>query len=219
MKLSEKTISILKNFSSINQSIHIKQGSRLRTISVMKNILAEVEVDEEFPKDFGIYDLIQFLAGLTLHSNPELDFSHDSYVNIKDGSSQVKYFFCDPAVIVLPPEKELVLPSEDVHFVLNSDKLQKLLKASAVYQLPDLAVIGENGVIKLVCRDKKNDTSNEYAIVVGQTDEEFSFNYKVENIRIIPGSYEVTISKKLLSRFTNGNLTYYIALEPDSTFN
>ena len=219
MKLSEKTISILKNFSSINQSIHIKQGSRLRTISVMKNILAEVEVDEEFPKDFGIYDLIQFLAGLTLHSNPELDFSHDSYVNIKDGSSQVKYFFCDPAVIVLPPEKQLVLPSEDVHFVLNSDKLQKLLKASAVYQLPDLAVIGENGVIKLVCRDKKNDTSNEYAIVVGQTDEEFSFNYKVENIRIIPGSYEVTISKKLLSRFTNGNLTYYIALEPDSTFN
>ena len=180
MKLSEKTLSVLKNFSSINQSIFIKQGNKLRTISLMKNILAEAEVGEDFPKDFGIYDLSQFLVGLTLHSDPVLDFSNDSFVYIKDGSSsRVKYFFSDPAVIVQPPEKDLVLPSSDVSFVVDSSDLSKLLKASSVYQLPDLSVVGEAGVVKLVLHDKKNDTSNDFQVIVGETEEEFCFNFKV----------------------------------------
>jgi len=170
MKLSDKTLTLLKNFSSINQSILFKEGNSLRTISVMKNILAEATIEEELPKDFGIYDLNQFLNGLNLHQNAELDFGND--------------------------------------------------KAAAVYQLPDLSVVGEADVVKLVVRDKKNDTSNDFSIVVGETDEVFSFNFKVENIKIIPGSYEVVISQKLLSRFKNTgfDVTYYIALEPDSTF-
>ena len=132
----------------------------------------------------------------------------------------MKYFFADPNVIVAPPEKEIQLPTQDVCFQMDSVTLEKLVKAAAVYQLPDLSAIGEAGVIKLVVRDKKNDTSNEYAIVVGETDKEFSFNFKVENIKIIPGAYDVVVSSKLLSQFTNTqhNLKYYIALEPDSTF-
>ncbi len=220
MKLSDKTISVLKNFSSINQSILFKEGRKLRTISVMKNILAEATVTEEFMKDFGIYDLNQFLNGLTLHQSPELDFKNDGYVVIREGESRSKYFFADPNVIVTPPEKDITLPSEDVCFEVSTDQLEKLLKASAVYQLPDLSAVGEAGVIKLVVRDKKNDTSNDYAVVVGETDKEFSFNFKVENIKVLPGTYEVVVSQKLLSRFTSKNhdLTYYIALEPDSTF-
>ena len=220
MKLSDKTISVLKNFSSINQSILFKEGRKLRTISVMKNILAEATVTEEFMKDFGIYDLNQFLNGLSLHSSPELDFANDGYVMIREGRSRSKYFFADPNVIVTPPEKEITLPSEDVTFELSTDQLAQLLKASAVYQLPDLSAVGENGVVKLVVRDKKNDTSNDYAVVVGETEATFSFNFKVENIKVLPGTYEVVVSQKLLSRFTSKNhdLTYYIALEPDSTF-
>jgi len=220
MKLSDKTISVLKNFSSINQSILFKEGSKLRTISVMKNILAEATVTEEFMKDFGIYDLNLFLNGLSLHHSPELDFKNDGYVVIREGKSRSKYFFADPNVIVTPPEKDITLPSEDVCFEVSTDQLEKLLKASAVYQLPDLSAVGEAGVIKLVVRDKKNDTSNDYAVVVGETDKEFSFNFKVENIKVLPGTYEVVVSQKLLSRFTSKNhdLTYYIALEPDSTF-
>jgi len=220
MKLSDKTVNILKNFSSINQSILFKEGNKLRTISVMKNILAEAEIDEDIPKDFGIYDLNQFLNGLNLHSSPDLDFDNDGYVVIKEGRSRSKYFFADQNVIVTPPDKEINLPSEDVTFDLDNQQLDKLLKAAAVYQLPDLSVVGEAGVVKLVVRDKKNDTSNDFSIIVGETSSEFVFNFKVENIKIIPGTYEITVSQKLLAKFTNKNydLTYYIALEPDSTF-
>ena len=220
MKLSDSTLTILKNFAGINNSILVKEGKRLRTISVAKNILAEAEIKENFPKDFAIYDLNQFLNGLSLHQDPDLDFNQDSYLSIKEGKRRVKYFFADPNVIISPPEKDITLPTEDISFQLDSASLEKLVKAAQVYQLPDLSAIGEAGVIKLVVRDKKNDTSNEYAIVVGETDKEFSFNFKVENIKIIPGAYDVVVSSKLLSKFTNTkyNLTYYIALEPDSTF-
>jgi hypothetical protein len=220
MKLSDKTLTLLKNFSSINQSILFKEGSTLRTISVMKNILAEATIEEELPKDFGIYDLNQFLNGLNLHQNAELDFQNDGYVVIKEGKSRSKYFFADPNVIITPPDKEINLPSEDVCFLLDTKELDKLLKAAAVYQLPDLSVVGEAGVVKLVVRDKKNDTSNDFSVIVGETDEVFSFNFKVENIKILPGSYEVVISRKLLSRFKNTSfdVTYHVALEPDSTF-
>ena len=155
-----------------------------------------------------------------LHQSPELDFRNEGYVVIKEGRMRSKYFFADPNVIVTPPEKPLTLPSEDVSFELSTDQLDKLLKAAAIYQLPDLAVVGGDGVVKIVVRDKKNDTSNDFSIVVGETETIFSFNFKVENIKILPGTYDVVVSQKLLSRFTSKNhdLTYYIALEPDSTF-
>ena len=212
MKLSDKTISVLKNFSSINQSILFKEGNKLRTISVMKNILAEATVTEEFTKDFGIYDLNQFLNGMSLHQQPELDFGNEGYVMIREGKMRSKYFFADPNVIVTPPDKEISLPTEDVCFELSTDQLDKLLKAAAVYQLPDICAVGENGVVKLVVRDKKNETSNDFAIVVGDTDEEFSFNFKVENIKVLPGTYEVVVSSKLLSRFTS-NLNWTLLMK------
>ena len=221
MKLTEKTLNLLKNFASINQSILFKKGSTLRTMSVMKNILAEADIGEEIPQDFAIYDLVQFLNGISFYGDPELDFQNESYLTIRDGKNhRTKYFFADPSVVVAPPDKTLTLPTEDVSFTLDTNNLTQLLKAAAIYQLPDLAVVGDNGVVQLVVRDKKNDTSNDFSIVVGETDNKFSFNFKVENIKILPGTYNVVISQKLLSRFVNENynLTYYIALEPDSTF-
>ena len=220
MKLSDSTLTLLKNFSNINQSILFKQGKSLRTISVMKNILAEATINEELPKDFGIYDLNQFLNGLSLHNNPDLDFENDNFVVIKEGRSRSKYFFADPNVIVCPPDKSIDLPTEDVSFELKTEQLDKLMKAAGIYQLPDLSAIGEDGVVKLVVRDKKNETSNTFAVVVGETEGNFVFNFKVENIKLIPGSYDVVVSQKLLSKFTcrEHDLTYYIALEPDSTY-
>ena len=220
MKLSDKTLTVLKNFAGINNSILVKQGTQLRTISVAKNILAEAQIDEEFSRDFAIYDLNQFLNGLGLHQDPDLDFTENSYLTIREGKRRVKYFFADPNVIITPPEKSITLPSEDVTFQLSTDQLDKLLKAAAIYQSPDLSVIGENGVVKILIRDKKNETSNTFAETVGETESTFSFNFKVENMKILPGTYDVVVSQKLLSRFTNKNhdLTYFIALEPDSTF-
>ena len=221
MKLSDNTLSLLKNFSTINTSILFKKGNKLRTMSVMKNILAEATIEEELPKDFGIYDLNQFLNGMGLHQSPELDFKNEGHVVITEGKMRSKYFFADPAVIITPPaENKIALPSEDVTFDISTDQLDKLLKAASIYQLPDLSVVGENGAVKLLVRDKKNDTSNSFSIAVGDTESTFSFNFKVENIKILPGTYEVVLSQKLLSRFSSRNhdLTYYIALEPDSTF-
>ena len=221
MKLTDSTLAVLKNFAGINNSILVKKGNQLRTISVAKNILAEAEIPEDFPRDVAIYDLNQFLNGLSLHQDPNLDFTEDSHITIKEGRRRVKYFYADPQVIIAPPDKEINLPTKEVCFQLESTSLEKLVKAAAVYQLPDLSVIGENGEITMVVRDKKNDTSNEYAVNLGETDSNFEFNFKMENIKIIPGSYDVVISSKLLSEFTNTqyNLKYFIALEPDSTFN
>ena len=221
MKLSDSTLAVLKNFAGINNSILVKKGNQLRTISVAKNILAEAEIPEDFPRDVAIYDLNQFLNGLSLHQDPNLDFTEDSHITIKEGKRRVKYFYADPQVIIAPPDKEINLPTQEICFQLESNSLEKLVKAAAVYQLPDLSVIGKNNEIHMVVRDKKNDTSNEYSIYVGETDQTFDLNFKMENIKIIPGPYDVVISSKLLSEFTNKqyNLKYFIALEPDSTFN
>jgi len=221
MKLSDSTLTVLKNFAGINNSILVKEGSQLRTISVAKNILAEADIPEDFPRDVAIYDLNQFLNGLSLHQDPNLDFTEDSHITIKEGKRRVKYFYADPQVIIAPPDKEINLPTQEICFQLESNSLEKLVKAASVYQLPDLSVIGKNNEIHMVVRDKKNDTSNEYSIYVGETDSAFELNFKMENIKIIPGPYDVVISSKLLSEFTNKqyNLKYFIALEPDSTFN
>ena len=220
MKLSHTTLEILKNFAGINNSILVKRGDNLRTISLAKNILAEANINEEFPRDFAIYDLNQFLNGLKLHQDPELDFKEDSFLSIREGKRRVKYFFADPQVITSPPEKTLTLPTEDVCLQLDKPSLERMIVAAGVYQLPDLSVIGKDGDIHMVVRDKKNDTSNEFSVVVGETDREFVFNFKMENIKIIKDSYDVVISSKLLAQFTNKNhnLRYFIALEPDSTF-
>ena len=222
MELSEKTLKILQNFTTINQSLAFKEGRKIRTISVMKNVLAEAEIDEYIPKDFAIYDLPQFLNTLALYRDPDIDVSSNpNFAHIKSGTSQrSKYFFSDPSVIVAPPEKEMLLPSEDVSFNLQDDQLAKALKSASILSLPDLSVVGGEGVVKMVVSDRKNDTSNEFAIVVGNTDKEFSFNFKIENIKLITGTYQVTISSKNLAKFYNTDyrLTYFIALEPDSTY-
>lgn len=220
MKLSEETINILKNFGSINQSIMVKEGNVLRTISVMKNILAEARVTESFPRDFGIYDLNKLLRIHELYKNPSWDFGNESYLLVKEDRSSYKFGFSDPNVIVSPPDKEISLPSEDAQFILEKEDLNKLLKISYTGQLPDLSAIGDGSTIRMVARDKKNPNSDAGDIVVGTTDATFEFNFKVENIKLVPGNYEVVISSKLLSKFSNQDqpIHYYIALEPDSTY-
>ena len=222
MKLSDKTLKVLQNFTTINQSLSFKEGRKLRTISVMKNVLAEAEIEEFIPKDFAIYDLPQFLNTLSLYKDADIDVStNPTFAHIKSGTHQrSKYFFSDPSVIIAPPEKEMSLPSEEVTFTLNEDQLSKIMKSASILGLPDLSVVAAEGVVRLVVSDRKNDTSNEFAIVVGQNDNEFSFNFKVENIKLVSGGYQVAISSKNLAKFYNPDykLTYFIALEPDSTY-
>lgn len=219
MFLSQETISILKNMSGINQSILIKEGKRLRSMSVMKNVLAESDILEEFDREVPIYDLSQFLNCLSLIPGAEINLM-DDYIKISDGTNSIDYRYADPTVITSPPDKELVLPTEDVCVTLTEDQIDRAKKSSAVLQIPDISLIGDGNKIYLTVRDKKNSGSNSYNIEVGETDKVFQFNMKVENLKIIPGDYDVVISSKNLSKFTNHAraITYFIALEPDSTY-
>ena len=219
MKLSQETVALLKNFSSINQSILIRAGKQLRSMSAMKNILVEAEIVEEFSRDVAIYDLNQFLNCLSLVPNADVNLEEHAIV-ITDGTNSIEYRYSDPSVINAPPEKELKLPSEDVCVVLTEDHLDTVKKAAAVLQIPDVSLIGDGENIYLTVRDKKNSGSNSYRIIVGQTTSTFQFNLKVENLKLIAGDYDVVVSEKNLARFENHSraVVYFVAIEPDSTF-
>ncbi|QIN96741.1 sliding clamp DNA polymerase accessory protein [Synechococcus phage S-N03] len=219
MKLSADTVALLKNFSSINQSILIRSGKVLKTMSVMKNILVSSEIPEEFDRDVAIYDLNQFLNCLSLVEGAEITLEENAIV-ITNGTDSIEYRYSDPSVIGAPPEKELVLPSEDVCVVLTEEQIQTVKKAAAVLQIPDVSLVGDGEKIFLTVRDKKNSGSNSYKIEVGETEAAFQFNLKVENLKLLAGDYDVIISKANLAKFTNHSrpAVYFLALEPDSTF-
>ena len=222
MKLNQTTQDILKNFSEINTNILIKPGSELNTISTMKNILAKATINESFDSEFGIYDLNEFLSVVSSLDKPELTLQEKHLTISAEGSrSKVKYFYSDPSVIV-SPTKEVNMPESDVTFSLSESNLVQLQKMAAILSSPDLALIGTKGgdVVLKVC-DKKNDTSNKFDIVVGENaTANYTFYFKVENLKMISGDYDVAVSSKSIAHFTNTKLPieYWIALEPDSIF-
>jgi len=218
--LSRKTLDVLKNFSTINSSIVFRKGSTVRTISNAENILAKFTGEEVFPVDFAIYDLSQFLSGISLFSDPQLEFDNENFVSIRGGRQSAKYYFSDPEITLKSaPEKNVKFPGSDLQFNLTGEDLIALQKASAVYSLPDLTFQSIEGhdEIKLILRDKENDTSNTCDITVaGCATGTYTLDLKIENIRLLPGDYTVKVSQHLISEWTNVNtdLTYYIALEP-----
>ena len=220
MKINQNTLDILKNFSEINTNILIKPGTELSTISTMRNIFAKATIAEAFDSEFGIYDLNEFLAVVSSLNKPELNLQ-DKFMTISaEGSkSKVKYFYSDPSVIV-SPTKEVNMPEADVTFSLSQANLTQLQKMAAILKTPDLALEGTKGgdIVLKVC-DKKNDTSNNFDIVVGENaTADYTFYFKVENMKMISGNYDVSVSSKSISHFKNTKLPieYWIALEPDS---
>ena len=216
--ISKSTIEVLKNFCSINKSIVIKPGNKVSTLSINKNILAIADVEESFDTQISIYDLGVFLGGLSLFDSPKIDTTQSNYVTVSDqrGKSKTRFFYADPDIITQPPEKEISIPSEDVKFRLEAGVLQQLQRAASVYQLPDLCLFSDEGVMNLCVTDKKNDTSNSYSVEVGTSNEEFCYCFKVENLKLLAGDYNVTISKQNVALFQGEGIKYFIALEPNN---
>ena len=219
MKLSTETISVLKNFSTINANLMVKAGSSLSTMSAMKNIIAKADVAEEFTTPFAIYDLNEFLSALSLFGKPDLEFDDEFVTITEEGTSKsLKYWFSDPSVVTTP-SKEISMPSTELTFPLSSDTLNEITKAAAVIGVPDMALAGG----KLMVTDKKNSTANAYetSLDVGDVSADYKFWFKVENLKLIPGSYDVEVSSKKISHFTHTKLgvQYWIALEPESSYN
>ena len=222
MKLNQNTIETLKNFAGINTNILIKEGNELSTISTMRNIFAKAKISDEFTKEFGIYDLNQFLSAVSSANKPELSFKDKHLEIFEEGHPKDKdnFYYSDPSVIV-SPTKEVNMPEADVSFTLTEINYKKLLKKALIYQAPDLALIGiKGGDVVLKVFDKKNDTSNSSTIVVGQNaTADYTFYFKVENMKMLDGDYDVSVSAKSISHFKNKKLPveYWIALEADST--
>tara|TARA_A100001011_G_scaffold303779_1_gene317945 strand:+ start:458 stop:1120 length:663 start_codon:yes stop_codon:yes gene_type:complete len=218
MKLSNGTINVLKNFSTINQNLVIKEGSDISTMSAMKNIVAKAKVEEDFIKEFAIYDLNEFLSALSLFEKPDLDFQDDYVVITEEGSAKsLKYWYSDPSVVTTPT-RDITMPSKELQFDFSSDSLAEITKAASVIGAPDMVL--EKG--KLRVTDKKNITANDYAteLDVPDSDVDYKFWFKVENLKLLPGSYSVEVSSKNISRFSNSNvdIEYFIALEPESSY-
>ena len=223
MKLSEHTVDVLKNFASINQNLVIKEGSTLTTMSAMKNIVAKADVEESFDKEVAIYDLNEFLASISLFTSPILEFN-DGFVTIKEENSpknSLKYFYSDPSVVT-SPNKTITMPSKEVEFTLNGENLNKLKRAAGVIQAPDLVLEKKDADVFLTVKDKKNDTANTFSIDVDTKTEgsNFKFFYKVENLKVMEGNYDVEISSKNISHLksTNKDVEYWVALEPESSY-
>jgi hypothetical protein len=222
MKISQDTLAILKNFSTINSNLLVKEGSYLTTISPTKNILAEANVSETFDVEFGIWDLSKFLATVSLFKDPEFNFTEDHVEISSEGSkAAIKYYYSEPELLV-KVDKKLKMPTTPVTFTLTSKDYNELQKASSVLQAPDLSLEStEDNRMVMRVFDRKDSTSHSYSIDMGENKSgtSFSFLFKTENLKMIPGTYEVGISEKKVSQFRNANgMTYWISLEADSVF-
>lgn len=219
MNLSKETLTLIRNFAGINGSIMLKEGNTLATISEGKNVMAMGTITESFPQDFGIYDLNEFLGAVGIFSNTVLDFK-DKFVTISDGgTSKIKYFAAGEGIVKAAPAT-IKFPDPDVEFNLTHDQLAMILKTSSALKAGDVSIQGDGTTLRVVVSDKKNATSNAYQVDLGATDQTFKANLKVENLKMLPGDYNVAISSKKISRFrsTAVDLTYYVAIEADSEF-
>lgn len=221
MNLSRETLSILKNFSSINSNILISPGNRLRTISPAKNVLAEATVEENFDTQVALWDMNKFLGTVSLFKDPVFEFNENHVVITGENGSSVKYFYAEPKLIT-SVEKEINLPETVIEFDLLESQFSEIQRASSVLGLPDLCVKSDGDKTNLVAMDKQDAGSNSYSIAVGDnsTGADFTMFFKVENLKVLSGDYHVEITERVVSKFTHQtlDLSYCIALESDSTY-
>jgi hypothetical protein len=216
MKLSKETVGLIKNFAGINSNLLLKSGNKLATISAKKNVMADAVVTESFP-DFGIYDLNEFLGAMSLFEDPELTFN-DKWVTIEQGGNSIKYFAADASVLTAP-QKAITFPDPEIEFNMSANMLSMIQRTASVLRASDVSIVGDGSTMSVVVGDKKNATGNSYNSTVGASDKKFKVNLKVENLKMIPGDYAVSVSSKKISRFKGaGDLVYYVAVEADSSF-
>ena len=214
MNISDNTLSVLKNFSGINQNLAVKSGNKIRTISPHKTVMAVAQVEDKFDSPFAIYDLNQFLSAVSLFEKPNFVFE-DSNVVVANGKSSIRYFYADESMVMSAPERDIELPDTLVEFKLSVNDLKSTMQAASVLQAPNWSVVGNGSIIEIVVGDVKNSTSNNYRVTVGATSEEFEVVFKVDNLKMMQRDYNVAVSSKGISHFTTekGDLQYFVATE------
>tara|TARA_R110002126_G_scaffold48117_2_gene134274 strand:- start:511 stop:1203 length:693 start_codon:yes stop_codon:yes gene_type:complete len=222
--ISQETLSILKNFSQLNSNLLVRPGSVINTVTGAKNVMAQATVQEDFPVEFGIWDLNKFLGTLSLFDSPTCEFGEKSVKISGEGGRAVTYYYSEPSLLTTI-NKQVQMPETVIHLNLTQSVFADLQRAASVLQLPDLSFTSMQGdSIFAVVRDKKDPTSNDYSVAVGDVlgdTPNFEFNFKIDNLKLLPGDYDVEICESVVSSFTNTNtdVKYWIALETDSTYN
>lgn len=217
MKFSERTLTILKSFSTINKSILMKEGNVLRTVTPEKTLVAVATIPDQIPAQACIYDLSRFLSILSIFKDPDVEF-HDKYFMIKDGKQRTKYVFADVSMIHAAPEKEFKIPSADVIVDVSWNDLQSVIKAAGVLQFTEIAFVGENGKIYLKAINSAQEGSDDYGVEIGDTSDEFKIIVKTDNLKLLPQDYNVTLCAKGISEFKGTEATYYVAIDTKSTY-
>lgn len=219
MRLSERTIQLLKNFNTINQSLVVDPGHTLTTVSKSRNILASVEVAEEFETPFAVYEINRFLGILSLYEKPDITFGQNS-MTISEGKNSVNYVYADRSQIVTAPKKEIKLPSVEVELKLGHKDLEHVLKGASILGVDTVAFVGDGETAYLKAYNEKNPTSDSSVIELGKTDKEFTALYKTETLKLLPIDYDVRLCEKGISHFEgqDGKVNYWIALESNSDF-
>lgn len=219
MKISKQTLDVLANFATVNQNILVKPGNKLSTININKTQFVNAVVEDQFETEFGLYNLAEFIGVLSLFKDPDVQFG-DRSARITEGKQSVNYFYADRSVLVLPPEKEFKMPSVEASFTLSEEQIKSLKNAARQLSSTDLFFVGKDGVISAIVGDPGNPTANTFSIEVGATDHTFNTFVKIESLKMLPGNYDVQLSKARVSRFNlqNGSYEMIIALDAKSTF-
>lgn len=217
MKFSERTLTILKSFSSINKSILMKEGNILKTVTPEKTLVATAKIPDTIPSQACVYDLSRFLSILSLYKDPDVEF-HDRYFTIASGKQRTKYVYADISMIHAAPEKDIKLPSNDVVVDVSWEDLQSVIKAAGVLQFQEVAFVGQDGKIYLKAIDGNNENSDDYGVEIGTTSDTFKIIVKTDNLKLLPQDYKVTLCAKGISEFKSEDVTYFVAIDTKSTY-
>ena len=217
MKFSERTLTILKSFSSINKSILMKEGNVLKTVTPEKTLVATATIPDQIPSQACIYDLSRFLSILSLYKDPDVEFG-DKFFTITSGKQLTKYVYADISMIHAAPEKDIQLPSADVVVDVSWEDLQSVIKAAGVLQFSEVAFVGQDGKIYLKAIDGANANSDDYGVEIGTTSDEFKIIVKTDNLKLLPQDYKVTLCAKGISEFKSTDVTYFVAIDTKSTY-
>jgi len=216
MKFNDNLIDILKNFSNINQSVEIKPGNVIRTINPIKSVMASAKSEEEFPAEARIYDLSKFLSVLSIFEDPDVQFGEFGF-DIVENRKKTHFMYADKSMIITPPEKDLNIPTPDAEASVTWAELDSVIKAAGVLGLPEIAFVGENGKVYIRSVDTERGNKDSYDVEVGETNDEFIFVFKRDNLKLLPKDYVVSISSKGISKFESDEVTYYVAVETNSS--
>jgi len=217
MKFSERTLTILKSFATINKSILMKEGNVLKTVTPEKTLVATATIPDQIPAQACVYDLSRFLSILGLYQDPDVEF-HDKYFTIQDGKRKTKYVYADISMIHAAPEKDIQLPSADVEVTVSWEDMSSVVKAAGVLQFSEVAFVGEGGKIYLKAIDSNNDNSDDYGVEIGVTSDEFKIIIKTDNLKLLPQDYKVSLCAKGISEFKGTDVTYFVAIDTKSTY-